>query len=159
MAENKGTQIDGVALLDWYRSEFRARLSQPDARLMIIGYGFRDPHINEILWSSTRSGLKLFIVDVAGLRPLEEAPKITGHASTLLDELRGAIMGGSAPVLIAPRILTITRRHGHRSRFDKWHLSIRDRNSAAKALPSLAHSGFILRSLRGVSGKREFSCI
>jgi SIR2-like domain len=95
MAENKGTQIDGVALLDWYRREFRARLSQPDARLMIIGYSFRDPHINEILWSSTRSGLKLFIVDVAGLRPLEAAPKITGHASTLLDDLRDAIMGGS----------------------------------------------------------------
>ena len=70
MAENKGTQIDGVALLNWYRSEFRTRLSQPDARLMIIGYGFRDPHINEILWSSTKSGLKLFIVDVAGLSPL-----------------------------------------------------------------------------------------
>ena len=53
MAENKGTQIDDIALLNWYRSEFRTRLSQPDAKLMIIGYGFRDPHINEILWSST----------------------------------------------------------------------------------------------------------
>jgi hypothetical protein len=95
MAENKGTQIDGVALLNWYRSEFRTRLSQPDARLMIVGYSFRDPHINEILWSSTKSGLKLFIVDVAGLRPLEEAPKINGHASTLLDDLRDAIIGGS----------------------------------------------------------------
>jgi hypothetical protein len=42
MAENKGTQIDGVKLLDWYRTEFRTRLSKPDAKLMIIGYSFRE---------------------------------------------------------------------------------------------------------------------
>jgi hypothetical protein len=95
MAENKGTQIDGVALLDWYRSEFRKHLSQPDAKLMIIGYSFRDPHINEILSACVTTGLKLFIIDPAGLGVLETAPKIAGHASMLLHDLRDAINGGS----------------------------------------------------------------
>jgi hypothetical protein len=95
MAENKGTQIDGVALLDWYRTEFRTRLSQPDAKLMIIGYSFRDPHINEIIAACVPTGLKLFIIDPAGLGVIDAAPKITGHASTLLDDLRDAIEGGS----------------------------------------------------------------
>lgn len=93
MAENKGTQIDGVELLDWYRTEFRTRLSKPDAKLMIIGYSFRDPHINEILSACVKIGLKLFIIDPSGLGVLETAPKIAGRA--LLDELRDAIDGGS----------------------------------------------------------------
>jgi hypothetical protein len=93
MAENKGSQIDGVALLDWYRGEFRKRLSQPDAKLMIVGYSFRDPHINEILAAGVRTGLKLFIIDPAGLGVLDYAPKIAGRP--LLDELRDAIQGGS----------------------------------------------------------------
>jgi hypothetical protein len=93
MAENKGSQIDGVALLDWYRSEFRKRLSEPDAKLMIVGYSFRDPHINEILAASVKTGLKLFIIDPGGLGVLDNTPKIAGRP--LLDELRDAIEGGS----------------------------------------------------------------
>jgi SIR2-like domain len=93
MAENKGTQIDGVALLDWYRTEFRKRLSQPDAKLMIIGYSFRDPHINEILSACVKTGPKLFIIDPSGLGVLDTASKIVGH--DLLDDFRDAIDGGS----------------------------------------------------------------
>jgi hypothetical protein len=92
MAENKGSQIDGVALLDWYRTEMKSRLSRPDARLMIIGYSFRDDHINEVLVNAAHTGLKLFVVDPSGLRPLEEA-KYRGHP--LLDKLMDAIVGGS----------------------------------------------------------------
>jgi hypothetical protein len=95
MAANKGTQIDGVALLDWYRSEFRTRLSQADARLMIIGYSFRDQHINEILCSCVQNGLKLFVVDITGLKSLEDAPKTAGHSLNLIDQLRDSIIGGS----------------------------------------------------------------
>jgi SIR2-like domain len=95
MAENKGTQIDGVALLDWYRSEFRTRISQADARLMIIGYSFHDENINEILCASVQKGLKLFVIDIVGLKALEAAPAIRGHAVPLIDELRDAIIGGS----------------------------------------------------------------
>lgn len=95
MAENKGTQINGVALLDWYRNEFRVRLSQQDTRLMIIGYSFRDHHINEIIVAGVQSGLKLFIVDPSGLKALEDAPPIVGHGSSLMDELRDSIIGGS----------------------------------------------------------------
>ena len=41
---------------------------------MIIGYSFRDPHINEILAAAVKAGLKLFIVDPAGLGVLDHAP-------------------------------------------------------------------------------------
>ena len=73
-AENKGSQIDGVALLDWYRNKLKQRLSEPGAKLMIVGYSFRDPHINEILAASVKTGLKLFIIDPAGIGVLDHAP-------------------------------------------------------------------------------------
>jgi hypothetical protein len=95
MGENKGTQIDGVALLDWYRQQFREMLSRPDSRLMIIGYGFRDPHINEILVRGTQNGAKLFIVDPGGVDALKQAPRITTDVRGLQQQLQGNIIGAS----------------------------------------------------------------
>jgi hypothetical protein len=113
MAENKGTQIDGVALLDWYRSEFRKRLSQTDAKLIIIGYSFRDPHINEILSACVKTGLKLFIIDPSGLGVLDTASKMVGH--DLLDDFRDAIDGGSRrPFPASVTTDEIERRKIHR---------------------------------------------
>jgi len=95
MAENKGTQIDGVALLDWYRTQFTGMLAQSGAKLMIIGYSFRDQHINEIIFAATKNGLKLFIIDSAGFQPLERAPKLVGRLTSLQEDLSSSIIGGS----------------------------------------------------------------
>lgn len=41
--------IEGKPLLKAYFTEFRNRLSAPNARLMIIGYGFADDHVNKLI--------------------------------------------------------------------------------------------------------------
>ena len=45
----KEQYIDSKPLLKAYFTEFRRRLSAPDARLMIIGYGFADDHVNKLI--------------------------------------------------------------------------------------------------------------
>ena len=64
---NKPDNISKHPLLRWYHEEFRKRLCIPDARLMVIGYSFGDPHINEIIADGVRCGLKLFITDLKGV--------------------------------------------------------------------------------------------
>ena len=60
-------------ILSWYREEFERILTTPDTRLMVIGYGFRDRHIDEIIYSAwKKSGLRMFIVHPAGLQALEK---------------------------------------------------------------------------------------
>ena len=41
----------------------RARLSAPDTHLMVIGYSFGDPHINDAIHTAATKGLKLFIIN------------------------------------------------------------------------------------------------
>lgn len=50
-------------LLKWYLSLFEKVINEPDRKLVVIGYGFRDAHINELLWQAVhRSGLRLHVV-------------------------------------------------------------------------------------------------
>jgi|SRR5579871_928912 len=42
---------------------FRRALMQPDGRLLVIGYGFGDEHINRIIADAVGQGLKLWIAD------------------------------------------------------------------------------------------------
>jgi hypothetical protein len=50
----------------WQAQVFSEYLAEPDARLMIIGYGFRDEHINAALTQAIDKGLKIFVVDQLG---------------------------------------------------------------------------------------------
>jgi hypothetical protein len=71
MGEGKNEVIDGVALLSWYRQQFEDMLDGPNAHLMIIGYSFRDKHINEIILKGARNGATLFIIDPLGVDVLQ----------------------------------------------------------------------------------------
>jgi hypothetical protein len=67
MGGDKPGSIKGSTLLSLYMREFERRLREPDARLMIIGYGFRDDHINAALRTAAEAAsLKAFIIDPAG---------------------------------------------------------------------------------------------
>ena len=67
MGEDKYDAINGSALLRYYNREFHRRLNLPGAKLMIIGYGFQDPHINEEIEQAASGGeLQLFIIDPWG---------------------------------------------------------------------------------------------
>jgi hypothetical protein len=73
MGGNKGQDIEQIPLLKWYRDEFRERASKANARIMVIGYGFADLHINEIIVNACQAGVELFLVDPIGLDVLDRA--------------------------------------------------------------------------------------
>lgn len=63
MGGDKPGQIQVHKILRRYATEFETRLRQPDTRLVIIGYGFRDHHINRVIGNAVfQHGLKMFII-------------------------------------------------------------------------------------------------
>jgi hypothetical protein len=62
-------------LLVQYQQIFREHLTRPNTRLMIIGYGFNDEHINEAILAGVRTGLKIFVVDLRGVAAIEKIDK------------------------------------------------------------------------------------
>ena len=67
MGGNKIRDINLHPVLRWYYEQFEGRLSAPNTRLMIIGYGFRDEHINTVIMNAVNQyGLKMFIVAPEG---------------------------------------------------------------------------------------------
>lgn len=68
MGGNKEKMIKSYAVLSWYHEQFEEFISRPETRLMIIGYSFRDVHINNMLISAAEKGnLRLFIIDPIGV--------------------------------------------------------------------------------------------
>ena len=64
LGRNKPSQISSTPLLNWYFDIFKTVLSIPNVRLMIIGYGFQDKHINEVIASAVKkSNLRIFILN------------------------------------------------------------------------------------------------
>lgn len=60
---NKMNTIARIPLLNWYFELFRQAISAGNVKLLIIGYGFRDSHINQLLAEACENnGLKLFIM-------------------------------------------------------------------------------------------------
>jgi hypothetical protein len=92
---NKELDIGGVALLDWYLEQFRQSVCTEHARLMIIGYGFGDRHINQILLQAARVGAKFFIVDIAGIKVIDKRNGQDQIAQQLWDALAPQIIGAS----------------------------------------------------------------
>ena len=67
MGGNKIRDINLQPVLRWYYKQFEERLTAPNTRLMIIGYGFRDEHINTVIMNAVNQyGLKMFIVAPEG---------------------------------------------------------------------------------------------
>ena len=63
IGRNKEKQIANEPLLLWYFNVFEQVLFQRGRKLLIIGYGFRDIHINEIIAEAIeKHGLKLYII-------------------------------------------------------------------------------------------------
>ena len=59
---SKLEDIEKEPILKWYLEMFKCVLSMPNRRLLIIGYGFRDKHINDVIVNSINQyGLKLYI--------------------------------------------------------------------------------------------------
>jgi len=84
MGGEKVVAIYRFPLLNWYHQEFRKMLQRPEARLMVIGYGFGDAHINDAIVDGLKNGLKLYVVDPAGLRVLDNDRRISPFRSQLI---------------------------------------------------------------------------
>ncbi len=70
---NKAVSIGQFPILSWYQEQFKQHLSCPGTRLMIIGYSFNDPHINDAIEAAVDTGnLELFIVDPLGVDVLDK---------------------------------------------------------------------------------------
>jgi hypothetical protein len=67
MGGNKRAGIAGSELLSWYEQQFQSALREREARLMVIGYGFGDTHVNQHIRAGAEAGMKLFIIDPDGV--------------------------------------------------------------------------------------------
>lgn len=60
---SKEEDIENEPILNWYKDLFENVLSIRDSRLLIIGYGFGDTHINRIILDSiNKKNLRLYII-------------------------------------------------------------------------------------------------
>ena len=63
----KSRAIQSHRVLAWYFEMFRALIFRPNTKLMVIGYGFRDQHINDIIIRAINEyGLRMFVIDPLG---------------------------------------------------------------------------------------------
>jgi SIR2-like domain len=68
IGREKDTQIIAEPLLSWYFDLFKEALSAKEKKLLLIGYSFKDKHINNVIANSVaQSGLRLFVIS-----PLEQ---------------------------------------------------------------------------------------
>ena len=71
----KGLAVQQIPLLAWYQDKLREFLFAGDTRIMVIGYSFSDDYLNEVLMeAASNRGLKMYLVNPAGLNALDRQP-------------------------------------------------------------------------------------
>jgi hypothetical protein len=64
LGRDKMSQIGRNYLLAWYLQLFEQCLAMADSQLLVIGYGFADPHVNQIIADSVvKYGLTIWVID------------------------------------------------------------------------------------------------
>lgn len=100
MGGAKAREIGQTPILNWYASVFEESLTAQPSRLMVIGYGFRDDHINAAIGKAVERGLKLFVIAPEGaelarrLNPTRERGMIA-MATPLEGILEQSLIGAS----------------------------------------------------------------
>jgi len=96
VGKNKVGSIGNEPLLKTYFDIFESTIKQGGKKILIIGYGFQDKHINEALLDGVKNhGLKLFIV---GQNPRSVKERIENGHYYAKDILSG--VGGYFPYLL-----------------------------------------------------------
>ena len=123
IGHGKFGRIVSVPLLEWYLSLFKEALEEGDKNLVIVGYGFGDEHINEIIAESICDHrLKLFVI----------SPQLPADFAQLLQGV-----SGSNPVLIKRGHEIWNGLHGYYpSKVSDFYYPYEE------ALPALAHNFF-----------------
>jgi SIR2-like domain len=93
MGGNKAREIGLSPVLQWYQEQFDEHLSRGDSRLMVIGYGFRDQHINDAIKRAVlQNNLKLFIVAPDGA---SQAERVRDLDPALEEVFKMGVIGAS----------------------------------------------------------------
>ena len=95
MGGNKGPDMEKSPLLRSYKAHFTRMISQPDTRIMVVGYGFQDFHINEILVKGADAGTKMFIVDPDGIDVLKRLYQPHNRPVGIYEKLAYSVLGAS----------------------------------------------------------------
>ncbi len=86
IGKNKIEDIEREPILKWYFELFKEALNRKDVKLFVVGYSFRDKHVNDIIAKAIDEyKLKLYIIS-------PENPE------ALKDRLEGKIPNGSYQV-------------------------------------------------------------
>jgi hypothetical protein len=104
----KARAIQQFDVLRQYWHSFEQTLSQ-GPRIAIIGYSFRDDHINEALKKATKAGSELFVIDPSGSRISESNTEVVAL-------LRHHLTGASR----RPLRSTLSRDPAERSKLDRF---------------------------------------
>lgn len=93
LGNKKAERITELPLLSWYHEVFKKVLSAGGVRLMIVGYGFGDEHINKVISEGIREhGLRILVWDSqCGFDWLRDKPSgndiVAGLISTINREM------------------------------------------------------------------------
>ena len=109
MGANKMASIQDQGLLKWSFDRFKEYLSAP-TKLMVVGYGFRDEHINRVMIEAAASGrLELFVIDHLGAKALDQNNMTLGKPIYVRSELDEML----SPTLIGASQRTLREIFGH----------------------------------------------
>lgn len=102
MGANKANDMKLFPLLLWYQEQFERYLMQErESHLMVIGYSFRDAHINQTIFRAVKeTSLKMFVIDPSGadiawqVNETRKAP-IGATSSELEEVFQAGVIGAS----------------------------------------------------------------
>ena len=84
----KEEQIGREPLLKWYNEIFSCILEQQDLKLLVIGYGFRDTHINRVISKAIeKNNLKLYVISPQNRVEFIKGLKQYAYGDVLSDNL------------------------------------------------------------------------
>jgi hypothetical protein len=68
IGKDKEVELSREPLLSYYFDLFKEVLSKPRTKLLVIGYGFRDKHINHVIADAVaKSGLTIYVISPSEL--------------------------------------------------------------------------------------------
>ena len=83
IGNQKASRIENEPLLKWYLFLFEQVLNKPETRLLTVGYGFGDPHINQCIANAIEKGLKLYVISPMYPQEFKNQFKVPLHGNSM----------------------------------------------------------------------------